>query len=145
MKGKASEGVLAAYRKKGLAARVGFGRRPALLIIDFIEGFTNLESPLAGKFDAEVAILHRSGEGSGSDWIYYDTDADGKFDLVLFIATSGQEPTQAYRLKNGKLEVDASAVSGRPFRTKSAFKDKAMATKWKAIATKLFRVSSVED
>lgn len=59
MKEKAPEGVLAAYRRKGLAARVGFGRRPALLIIDFIEGFTNLESPLAGKFDAEVEATRK--------------------------------------------------------------------------------------
>ena len=55
----ASGGVLEAYKKKGLAARVGFGQRPALLIVDFIEGFTNLESPLAGNFDSEVRATAR--------------------------------------------------------------------------------------
>ena len=59
MSGGDSSGVLAAYRKKGLAARVGFGRRPALLIIDFIRGFTDLKSPLAGNFDAEVLATRK--------------------------------------------------------------------------------------
>lgn len=59
MKAGAPGDVLAAYRKKGLAGRVGFGLRPAVLVVDFIEGFTNLASPLAGSFDAEVAATRR--------------------------------------------------------------------------------------
>lgn len=59
MSGGDSSGVIAAYRKKGLGARVGFGRRPALLVIDFIRGFTDLRSPLAGDFDAEVLATRR--------------------------------------------------------------------------------------
>ncbi len=99
------------------------------------------------KSDAEVAILHHSGPDGGSDWIYYDTDNDGKFDLVLYAAASGQEPTQAYRLVKGsdKLVVDSAAVAGRPFRTKSVFKDHAMASKWKAIAGTTFTASSIEQ
>jgi nicotinamidase-related amidase len=54
-----SGGVLEDYKKKGLAARVGFGRRPALLIVDFIKGFTDLESPLAGRFDPEVLATRK--------------------------------------------------------------------------------------
>ncbi|MCS6804628.1 MAG: N-carbamoylsarcosine amidohydrolase [Acidobacteriota bacterium] len=42
------------YKQRGFAQRVGFGQRPALLIIDFINGFTDLSSPLAANFDAEV-------------------------------------------------------------------------------------------
>jgi hypothetical protein len=97
-----------------------------------------------GKFDAEVAIVHRG----SSDWIFYDTDGDNKFDLVLFVAVSGQEPTQAFRVAKGPataLEIDSKAVAGKPLRHKSVFKDKAMGAKWKAIATKLFRPSSIED
>lgn len=97
---------------------------------------------------AEVAIVHRG----GSDWIYYDTDGDNKFDLVLFAAESGKPPTQAYRVvksataKNGTaLEVDEKAVGGRPFRHKAMFKDKAMGPKWKAIASKLYAASSIEE
>ena len=96
-----------------------------------------------GKFDAEVAIVHRG----ASDWIYYDTDADGKFDLVLFVPVAGQDSTQAFRLAKGAtaLEIDAKSVAGKPLRHKSVFKDKAMAAKWKAIATKMYRPSIIED
>ena len=54
-----AESVLAAYRKKGLAARVGFGRRPAVLVVDFIVGFTDKRSPLAAAFDREVAATRK--------------------------------------------------------------------------------------
>lgn len=46
--------ILDGYRSKGLAGRVGFGRRPAVLVVDFIVGFTDLESPLASDLDAEI-------------------------------------------------------------------------------------------
>jgi nicotinamidase-related amidase len=42
------------FRRKGFASRVGFGQRPALLAIDFITGFTDLRSPLAGELDAQL-------------------------------------------------------------------------------------------
>jgi maleamate amidohydrolase len=38
----------------GTPPTVGAGKRPALLVIDFIEGFTNPESPLAGPWDQAV-------------------------------------------------------------------------------------------
>ena len=38
----------------GNAQRMGMGSSPALLIVDFIEGFTNSSSPLAGSWDEEV-------------------------------------------------------------------------------------------
>ncbi len=46
------------YVKKGLGARVGFGERPALLVIDMIRGFTDLTSPLAGKLDSQVDAIN---------------------------------------------------------------------------------------
>jgi nicotinamidase-related amidase len=46
--------VLEAYRTKGLAGRVGFGRRPAVVVVDFIVGFTDLESPLASELGPEL-------------------------------------------------------------------------------------------
>ncbi|RMG50894.1 MAG: isochorismatase family protein [Acidobacteria bacterium] len=42
------------YKQRGFSARVGFGERPALLIIDFINAFTDLSSPLASNLDKEV-------------------------------------------------------------------------------------------
>lgn len=98
-----------------------------------------------GKFDAEVAYLHHFGPGGGADYVFYDTDNDGKFDLVLYARESGNEPTQAYRVVDGKLVADAAAVKGRLMRTKSVFKNKALATKWKTIATKAFKPGTVEE
>jgi maleamate amidohydrolase len=42
------------FREKGFGRRVGFGQRPALLAVDFITGFTDLRSPLAGELDSQV-------------------------------------------------------------------------------------------
>jgi maleamate amidohydrolase len=43
------------YLSKGLASRSGYGRKPALLIIDFSNGFTDPKSPLGGNFDQQLA------------------------------------------------------------------------------------------
>jgi len=42
------------YRQKGLAARCGFGTRPVLLIVDFINGFIDPSSPLGGPLGHEI-------------------------------------------------------------------------------------------
>jgi nicotinamidase-related amidase len=47
--------TLTFYQSRGFAQRVGFGARPALLIIDFIKAFTDLSSPLASNLDNEIA------------------------------------------------------------------------------------------
>ena len=44
------------YKRKGLAVRMGFGKRPALLVVDFIIGFTDPASPLGGDLSEEVAV-----------------------------------------------------------------------------------------
>lgn len=38
----------------GDARPLGLGRRPAVMVVDFIEGFTNPESPLGGSWDREI-------------------------------------------------------------------------------------------
>lgn len=43
------------YRERGFAGRVGFGKRPALLVVDFILGFTDATSPLAGDLEDSLA------------------------------------------------------------------------------------------
>ena len=42
------------YRSRGLGSRVGFGSRPAVIVVDFIVGFTDSTSPLAGDFSREL-------------------------------------------------------------------------------------------
>jgi hypothetical protein len=101
------------------------------------------------KFHPTISVVTR-GDWS---WVYYDTDGDGRFDLVLFSTKPGQDPVQAYRLKHPapkekgvvKVEVDAAAVPGRLFRHKSVFKDKALAARWKTLASQMFKSTSIEE
>lgn len=46
--------ILESYRAKGIGGRVGFGRSPAVLVVDFIVGFTDPASPLSGPFESEL-------------------------------------------------------------------------------------------
>ncbi|MDZ4729833.1 MAG: isochorismatase family protein [Xanthomonadales bacterium] len=53
-----AEEMLAAMRRWyscGEPRELGLGRRPAVLVVDFIEGFTHPESPLGGPWDEPVA------------------------------------------------------------------------------------------
>jgi len=51
----------AEFRRKGYVGQVGFGQRPALLVVDLIAGFTDLRSPMASdlqsQLQASVALL----------------------------------------------------------------------------------------
>jgi nicotinamidase-related amidase len=53
------EDIEQTYRQKGFSAPVGFGQRPAVLVVDAIVGFTDLDSPLAARFDAEIVAIIR--------------------------------------------------------------------------------------
>ena len=61
MGGELYEQVAAEYARlrevlgsRGFGGRVGFGERPALLVVDLIRGFTDLRSPLAAELDSQV-------------------------------------------------------------------------------------------
>ena len=47
------------YVKKGFAARVGFGEKPALLVIDMIRAFTDTRSPLGAKLEPQIEAIGR--------------------------------------------------------------------------------------
>lgn len=49
----------AEFKDKGLGGRIGFGSRPALVVVDLIRGFTDLQSPLAGDLDTQVEATQR--------------------------------------------------------------------------------------
>lgn len=51
--------TLDSYRAKGLASPMGFGRRPAVLVVDLILGFTDPSSPLGSDLDAVIAATRR--------------------------------------------------------------------------------------
>ena len=42
------------FKAKGLGGRVGFGTRPAVIVVDLITGFTDARSPLAGHLDPQL-------------------------------------------------------------------------------------------
>ena len=44
------------YEHKGFSSRSGYGTRPALLIVDFINGFTDPGTGLGGDYGAELAV-----------------------------------------------------------------------------------------
>ena len=47
------------YEERGFGGRQGAGSKPAVVVVDFIEGFTNPESRLACDADAAVEATAR--------------------------------------------------------------------------------------
>ena len=94
-------------------------------------------------YDAEIAIVQRTVNEEVFTWAYYDTDNDGKFDWILY-AQGGHEVTQAYRVRNGALEVDA-AVHGRVLRTNGVFRDRALGRKWQSLARTLYKPGTFDE
>jgi nicotinamidase-related amidase len=54
-----SSEALDSYRSKGLAGEMGFGDRPAIVVVDFLLGFTSVESPLGSNLDREIEATRR--------------------------------------------------------------------------------------
>ena len=53
------------FRQRGFGIKIGFGERPALIVIDMIKGFTDPTMPLGANLDsadrgAEAAARSRS-------------------------------------------------------------------------------------
>ena len=58
-KDRPQEETLETYRSKGLAGEMGFGERPGIVVVDFLIGFTDEESPLGSNLDVEIAATRR--------------------------------------------------------------------------------------
>ncbi|MFO0546745.1 MAG: trypsin-like peptidase domain-containing protein [Polyangiaceae bacterium] len=96
------------------------------------------------KFRSVVAIVHQKRGYSGLDWVFYNTNEMGAYDLVLISDDGLRTVSQAFKVdSDGKLTVDEDAKKGRPLRY-SVFKDKKLSTKVKDALTKGFDSASVE-
>lgn len=51
--------LLREFQAKGLGGNVGFGERPALLVIDMTPAFTDPRSPLAGELEPQIAAIQK--------------------------------------------------------------------------------------
>ena len=56
---KSDSELMQKYEKAGFLRRLGFGEKPALLIVDFTKGFTNSNSPLGGNLDREIEATRK--------------------------------------------------------------------------------------
>jgi len=43
------------FRQRGFGVKIGFGERPALIVIDMLKGFTDASMPLGANLDSEIA------------------------------------------------------------------------------------------
>lgn len=47
------------FRERGFGRRIGFGRKPALLVVDLTRGFTDASRPLGSTLDGQVEATNR--------------------------------------------------------------------------------------
>lgn len=47
------------FRARGFGQRIGFGERPALLVIDLVKAFTDAERPLGANLDTQVELSNQ--------------------------------------------------------------------------------------
>ncbi len=92
------------------------------------------------SFDAELVFLRVKTNG----FIWYDTDNDGKFDLLLYDEGVNGSIDAAYQVgADGDLTPDAALRVGRAVRG-SAFKDAALAARVKRVAATVFPERFIE-
>ncbi len=68
------------YVTRGLAGRMGFGERPAILVVDMINAFTDPRSPLSGPLDSQLKEIKRL------------LDAGRRRDIPIIFSTVAYDP-----------------------------------------------------
>lgn len=92
------------FRAKGFARTLGWGKRPAVLVVDFSLGFTDPASPLGADFSREIAETCRvlAAARSGGVPVFYSTicyEEDNAADAGLW---SGKIPALAALLAGSR-------------------------------------------
>lgn len=96
------------------------------------------------KFDAEVASIQDT--NAGLVWVFYDTNHDGVFDLVLYSSRPERGTVEkAFRIEGDKVRVDPDMGSGKLYRTSGVLSDKAAAAGFKKLATDFLPANAVEN
>jgi maleamate amidohydrolase len=106
--------MLRRLEERGLARELGFGRRPAVLAIDLVNGFTDPKLPLGADLDAVVEQARRvldQARGAGVP-ILFTTVAYDDTDLADAGLWAIKVPASA-TLRAGTPEVELDARLGR--------------------------------
>ena len=111
------------YDARGFGGRQGAGERPAVVVVDFIEGFTNPASALACDADAAVAATRRLLDAARAAGVpvIFTTVCYGDDDLeraAMFVAKAPALAT--LRPGSAWVEVDARLAPGRTSRCSSS-------------------------
>lgn len=121
------DGLRRSYLHKQPTA-LGPGCRPALLVVDFIEGFTNPESPFSGPWDAAIAHtveLLRTAHRQGVPAVFTTVEFDApdfaqnllirKAPAVAALARGSHWTKVDYRLPRHRTDLVVSKKHGSAF------------------------------
>lgn len=67
------------FQQRGFGQKLGFGQRPALLIVDMVKAFTNPEMPLGANLDSQIEaiqLLLRAAHDRGAPVIFSTVSYD---------------------------------------------------------------------
>jgi hypothetical protein len=96
------------------------------------------------KFDAEVASIRDL--NANLIWVYYDTDHDGTFDLVLYSSAPERGTAEkAFRIEGEKVRLDSALAGSKLYRSSSLLKDKVAAAGFKKLATEFLPEYATAD
>jgi hypothetical protein len=96
------------------------------------------------KFDAEVASIRDL--NANLVWVYYDTDHDGTFDLVLYSSSPERGTAEkAFRIEGDKVRLDSELAGSKLYRSSSVLKDKVAAAGFKKLATEFLPEYAIAD
>ena len=103
---------------------------------------TALESVREGKFDADVAVV----TDESIVWVFYDTDQDKKFDLVLISSNpSSGLADRALRYEDGRFRTDTQLSRPKLYLHQGIFKDQKVAKGFKKLASEYLPSRAVQE
>jgi maleamate amidohydrolase len=103
-----------ALKQRGFGRRIGFGKTPAVIVIDFMRGFTDSDLPLGSNLDSQLAATARLLDAARKTAIpiYFTVvwyDEEGFADAGIWLIKSAGQSS----LKVGSPAVELDARLGR--------------------------------